>query len=50
VIVEAETLFRGSAGKAAGELTAGARGWVETNPTAYRELAQRHSAGVAPVD
>ena len=49
-VVEEETLFRGTAGKAAGELSAGARFWVETNPTAYQELARMHAAGVAPVD
>jgi hypothetical protein len=24
--------------------------WVKVNPQAYRELAQRHRAGVEPVD
>jgi carbonic anhydrase/acetyltransferase-like protein (isoleucine patch superfamily) len=32
-----------------GEVTAGARQWVETNPGLYRELARRHAAGVRPV-
>jgi carbonic anhydrase/acetyltransferase-like protein (isoleucine patch superfamily) len=49
-VVEAETLFRGTAGKPAGPLSDSARFWVETNPSAYRDLARRHAAGVQPVD
>jgi carbonic anhydrase/acetyltransferase-like protein (isoleucine patch superfamily) len=49
VSVEPETLFRGEAGSARGPLTDGARFWVETNPTAYQDLARRHAAGVLPV-
>jgi carbonic anhydrase/acetyltransferase-like protein (isoleucine patch superfamily) len=30
----------------AGEITGGARRWVETNPKAYRELARRHAASI----
>ena len=48
VVIEPETVFRGSAGKSAGPLSAGARTWVDTNPTAYQELARRHAAGVKP--
>jgi carbonic anhydrase/acetyltransferase-like protein (isoleucine patch superfamily) len=48
VVVAAETVFRGSAGTSAGPLSDGARGWVETNPTAYQDLARRHAAGVKP--
>jgi carbonic anhydrase/acetyltransferase-like protein (isoleucine patch superfamily) len=48
-VVADETLFRGSAGKSAGELSDGARFWIDTNPTAYQELARRHIAGVEPV-
>lgn len=48
-IVEAETLYRGSAANSAGPLSTGARFWVETNPTAYRDLAVRHNNGVAPI-
>ena len=33
----------------AGEITGGARQWVETNPETYRALARRHAAGVRPV-
>jgi len=32
-----------------GEVTAGAKRWVETNPEIYRELARRHAAGARPV-
>lgn len=32
-----------------GPLTEGAAWWVDNNPDAYRELARRHAAGVAPV-
>jgi carbonic anhydrase/acetyltransferase-like protein (isoleucine patch superfamily) len=35
--------------RVAGEVTGGARLWVELNPVAYRELARRHAAGVRPV-
>jgi carbonic anhydrase/acetyltransferase-like protein (isoleucine patch superfamily) len=48
VVVEPETVFRGSAGTSAGPLSDGARSWVETNPTAYQDLARRHAAGVKP--
>jgi carbonic anhydrase/acetyltransferase-like protein (isoleucine patch superfamily) len=48
-VIEPETLFRGAVGKSAGPLSEGARFWIETNPTAYQELARRHAAGVEPV-
>jgi carbonic anhydrase/acetyltransferase-like protein (isoleucine patch superfamily) len=32
-----------------GEVTGGAKQWVDTNPEVYRELARRHAAGVRPV-
>jgi hypothetical protein len=32
-----------------GEVSGGAREWVETNPETYRELARRHAAGIRPV-
>ena len=49
VVVEPETLFCGDAGSARGPLSDGARFWVETNPTAYQDLARRHAAGAFPV-
>ncbi|MBV9487759.1 MAG: gamma carbonic anhydrase family protein [Frankiaceae bacterium] len=45
-VIEAETLYRGAAANTAGPLSTGARFWVETNPQAYRDLANRHIAGV----
>jgi len=33
----------------AGEVSGGARRWVETNPETYRALARRHAASVRPV-
>jgi hypothetical protein len=32
-----------------GEVTAGAKQWIEHNPRVYQELARRHAAGVRPV-
>jgi carbonic anhydrase/acetyltransferase-like protein (isoleucine patch superfamily) len=48
-VIEPGTLFRGSAGSSAGTLTDSAAFWVDNNEAAYRELAARHAAGVAPV-
>jgi carbonic anhydrase/acetyltransferase-like protein (isoleucine patch superfamily) len=48
-VIEPETLFRGSAGSAAGPLSAGARFWVDNNPAAYQDLAKRHAAGIEPM-
>ena len=47
-VVESGTLFRGTAGQAAGPLSSGAQFWIDTNPTAYQELARRHAAGTSP--
>jgi carbonic anhydrase/acetyltransferase-like protein (isoleucine patch superfamily) len=35
--------------KVVGEVTGGAKRWVQTNPEAYRVLARRHAAGIKPV-
>jgi carbonic anhydrase/acetyltransferase-like protein (isoleucine patch superfamily) len=32
-----------------GEVSGGAKGWVEGNPEIYRALARRHAAGVRPI-
>jgi carbonic anhydrase/acetyltransferase-like protein (isoleucine patch superfamily) len=32
-----------------GEVTGGAKLWVDTNPEVYRDLARRHAAGARPV-
>ena len=42
-------LAAGVPARVVGELTAGAKTWVENNPSAYRDLAKRHAAGVRPV-
>jgi carbonic anhydrase/acetyltransferase-like protein (isoleucine patch superfamily) len=40
------TLAAGVPAKIRGEISGGAKLWVETNPEVYRELARRHAAGV----
>jgi carbonic anhydrase/acetyltransferase-like protein (isoleucine patch superfamily) len=35
--------------RVAGEVSGGAKRWVENNPEAYRVLARRHAAGIKPV-
>ena len=42
-------LAAGVPARVVGEVTAGARQWVETNPGIYRDLARRHAAGTHPV-
>ena len=42
-------LAAGVPARVIGEVTAGARQWVETNPQIYRDLARRHAAGTHPV-
>jgi carbonic anhydrase/acetyltransferase-like protein (isoleucine patch superfamily) len=42
-------LAAGVPARIVGELTPGARMWVENNPATYRALARRHAAGVQPV-
>ena len=44
-----ETLAMGAPAKVRGPLSAGAAGWVDTNPAAYQELARRHAAGVLEI-
>ena len=43
-------LALGAPAKVRGPLSAGAAGWVDTNPAAYQELARRHAAGVLEID
>jgi carbonic anhydrase/acetyltransferase-like protein (isoleucine patch superfamily) len=47
--IPAGMLAVGVPARIAGEITGGARRWVENNPEAYRELARRHAASVRPV-
>src|SRR5580698_5496875 len=42
-------LAAGVPARVTGELTPGARTWVENNPAVYRALARRHAAGARPV-
>ena len=42
-------LAAGVPARVVGELTAGAKQWVQANPGIYRELARRHAAGARPV-
>lgn len=42
-------LAAGVPARVVGEVTGGAKQWVETNPGLYRELARRHAATVRPV-
>ena len=49
LIIPDGMLAAGVPARIVGELTPGARFWVEHNPAAYRALARRHAAGVHPV-
>jgi carbonic anhydrase/acetyltransferase-like protein (isoleucine patch superfamily) len=42
-------LAAGVPARVVGELTAGAKVWVENNPSVYRALAKRHADGARPV-
>ena len=42
-------LAAGVPARVLGELTAGAKLWVDSNPAVYQDLARRHAAGVRPV-
>src|ERR1700729_686793 len=53
-VVHAEALIGNGAtvldGAVVGEISGGAKQWVETNPEIYRALARRHAAGVRAVE
>ena len=49
LIIPDGMLAAGVPARIVGELTPGARMWVENNPATYRALARRHAAGVQPV-
>ena len=49
MVVPDGMLAAGVPARVVGELTAGARGWVETNPATYRALAKRHAASALPL-
>jgi carbonic anhydrase/acetyltransferase-like protein (isoleucine patch superfamily) len=42
-------LVAGVPARIVGEVAGGAKHWVQTNPSAYRDLARRHAAGIRPV-
>jgi carbonic anhydrase/acetyltransferase-like protein (isoleucine patch superfamily) len=42
-------LAAGVPARVVGELTPGAKFWVETNPEVYRELARRHASSARPL-
>ncbi len=48
-VVPEDALVLGSVARVKGPLTDSARWWVDGNPQIYRDLAQRHKNGVAPV-
>ena len=47
--IPAEVLALGAPARVRGPLSGGAAGWVDGNPSIYRELARRHAAGVLEV-
>jgi carbonic anhydrase/acetyltransferase-like protein (isoleucine patch superfamily) len=49
MIIPDGMLAVGVPARIAGEVTGGAKQWVETNPDVYRDLARRHAAGARPV-
>jgi carbonic anhydrase/acetyltransferase-like protein (isoleucine patch superfamily) len=42
-------LVAGVPARVVGEVSGGAKQWVDTNPAIYRELARRHAAGIRPM-
>jgi carbonic anhydrase/acetyltransferase-like protein (isoleucine patch superfamily) len=49
MVIPEGMLAVGVPARVVGEISGGAKQWVETNPEVYRELARRHAAGVRPV-
>ncbi|WP_300610203.1 gamma carbonic anhydrase family protein, partial [Trebonia sp.] len=47
--IPAGMLAAGVPARVVGELSPGAKQWVDTNPAVYRALARRHAASVRPV-
>jgi carbonic anhydrase/acetyltransferase-like protein (isoleucine patch superfamily) len=45
-----DMLAAGVPARILGEVTGGAKQWVQANPALYRELARRHAVSVRPVD
>jgi carbonic anhydrase/acetyltransferase-like protein (isoleucine patch superfamily) len=49
MVIPEGMLAVGVPARVVGEISGGAKEWVETNPEVYRELARRHAASVRPV-
>jgi carbonic anhydrase/acetyltransferase-like protein (isoleucine patch superfamily) len=49
MIIPDGMLAAGVPARVIGEVSGGAKQWVDTNPGLYRELARRHAAGAEPV-
>jgi len=49
MVIAAGMLVAGVPARVVGEVSGGAKQWVDTNPAIYRELARRHAAGIRPV-
>jgi carbonic anhydrase/acetyltransferase-like protein (isoleucine patch superfamily) len=49
MVIPEGMLAVGVPARTVGEISGGAKQWVETNPEVYRALARRHAAGVRPV-
>jgi carbonic anhydrase/acetyltransferase-like protein (isoleucine patch superfamily) len=49
MIIPDGMLAAGVPARVTGEVTTGAKQWVETNPAIYRDLARRHAASARPV-
>jgi carbonic anhydrase/acetyltransferase-like protein (isoleucine patch superfamily) len=49
MIIPDGKLAVGVPARVVGDVTGGAKHWVDTNPEIYRDLARRHAAGTRPV-
>jgi carbonic anhydrase/acetyltransferase-like protein (isoleucine patch superfamily) len=49
MVIPEGMLAVGVPARVVGEISGGAKQWVETNPETYRELARRHAEGIRPV-
>jgi carbonic anhydrase/acetyltransferase-like protein (isoleucine patch superfamily) len=48
-VIPDEVLALGAPARVRGPLSETAAGWVDGNPSIYRELARRHAAGIVEV-
>ena len=49
LVIPDDMLAVGVPAKVAGQVSGGAKEWVQTNPQVYRDLARRHAAGIRPI-